>query len=202
MPTWSEPSPALRDQIRARQHTENSELDDAGLREVEDREIRGDRAKQEEIGLQAVTDGEFRRSWWHFDFYRALDGCELREAEQGIQFHGIQTKAQTIAVTGKIDFPADHPMLAHLKFLKRIAHATPKMTIPSPSVLHFRQGYNAIKPVYPDIDEYFDDLAHAYQKAIRAFYDAGCRYLQLDDTVWAYLCSRSSALARASAATM
>jgi 5-methyltetrahydropteroyltriglutamate--homocysteine methyltransferase len=164
-------------------------LDDAGLREVEDREIRAIVHKQEEIGLQAVTDGEFRRSWWHFDFYRALDGCELREAEHGIQFHGIQTKAQTIAVTGKIDFPSDHPMLAHFMFLKSIARATPKMTIPSPSVLHFRQGYNAIKHVYPDIDAYFDDLANAYQKAIRAFYNAGCRYLQLDDTVWAYLCS-------------
>jgi 5-methyltetrahydropteroyltriglutamate--homocysteine methyltransferase len=164
-------------------------LDDAALREVEDREIRAIVRKQEEIGLQAITDGEFRRSWWHFDFYRALDGCELREAEHGIQFHGIQTKAQTIAVTGKIDFPSDHPMLAHFTFLKSIAHATPKMTIPSPSVLHFRQGYNAIKNVYPDIDAYFDDLANAYQKAIRAFYNAGCRYLQLDDTVWAYLCS-------------
>ena len=136
-------------------------LDDAGLREVEDREIRAIVRKQEEIGLQAVTDGEFRRSWWHFDFYRALDGCELREAEHGIQFHGIQTKAQTIAVTGKIDFPSDHPMLAHFTFLKSIAHATPKMTIPSPSVLHFRQGYHAIKNVYPDIDAYFDDLANA-----------------------------------------
>ena len=173
----------------ARAAHEEQRLDAAGLREVEDREIRAVVRKQEEIGLQAVTDGEFRRSWWHFDFYRALDGCELREAEQGIQFHGIQTKAQTIAVTGKIDFPSDHPMLAHFAFLKSIARATPKMTIPSPSVLHFRQGYHAIKHVYPDVDVYFDDLAKAYQKAIRAFYNAGCRYLQLDDTVWAYLCS-------------
>src|SRR5580765_628432 len=173
----------------ARAAHEEQRLDAAGLREVEDREIRAVVRKQEEIGLQAVTDGEFRRSWWHFDFFRALDGCELREAGHGIQFHGIQTKAQTIALTGKIDFPSDHPMLAHFTFLKSVARATPKMTIPSPSVLHFRQGYNAIKHVYPDIDAYFDDLANAYQKAIRAFYNAGCRYLHLDDTVWAYLCS-------------
>jgi len=165
------------------------QLGDADLREIEDREIRAVVRKQEEIGLQGATDGEFRRSWWHFDFFRRLDGCELREADHGIQFQGMQTKAQTIAVTGKIGFPSDHPMLAHFRFLKEIARVTPKMTIPSPSVLHFRQGYTAIKPVYPDIDEYFDDLARAYQKAIRAFYEAGCRYLQLDDTVWAYLCS-------------
>jgi 5-methyltetrahydropteroyltriglutamate--homocysteine methyltransferase len=179
--------PAAIKDARARHAT--NELGDAGLREIEDREIEIIVRRQEEIGLQAVTDGEFRRSWWHFDFFRELVGCELREAEHGIQFHGIQTKAQTIAVTGKIDFPSAHPMLAHFKFLKAIARVTPKMTIPSPSVLHFRQGYAAIKGVYPDIDVYFDDLARAYQKAIRAFYDAGCRYLQLDDVVWAYLCS-------------
>ena len=189
--------PAALKDARAR-HAANT-LGDAELRAIEDREIETIVRRQEEIGLQAVTDGEFRRSWWHFDFFRELAGCELRAAEQGIQFQGLQTKAQTIAVTGKIDFPAAHPMLAHFNFLTRIACATPKMTIPSPSVLHFRQGYTAIKGVYPDIDAYFDDLARAYQKAIRAFYDAGCRYLQLDDVVWAYLCSeeqRAGARAR------
>ncbi len=177
---------ALKD---ARLRHAAKELDDAGLRAIEDREIETIVRKQEAIGLQAVTDGEFRRSWWHFDFFRELVGCELREAEHGIQFQGVQTKAQTIAVTGRIDFPSDHPMLAHFNFLKATSRATPKMTIPSPSVLHFRQGYTAIKGVYPDLDEYFNDLALTYQKAIRAFYDAGCRYLQLDDVVWAYLCS-------------
>ena len=90
-------------------------------------------------------------------------------------------------------------MIAHFAFLKAHTRLVPKMTIPSPSVLHFRIGYNAIKPIYPDIDVFFDDLAVAYQAAIRAFYDAGCRYLQLDDTVWAYLCSedqRAQARAR------
>jgi 5-methyltetrahydropteroyltriglutamate--homocysteine methyltransferase len=179
--------PAAIKDARARRAT--NELGDAGLKEIEDREIEIVVRRQEEIGLQAVTDGEFRRSWWHFDFFRELVGCQLREAEHGIQFQGMQTKAQTIAVTGKIDFPSAHPMLEHFKFLNGIARVTPKMTIPSPSVLHFRQGYAAIKGVYPDIDAYFDDLAAAYQKAIRTFYDAGCRYLQLDDVVWAYLCS-------------
>jgi 5-methyltetrahydropteroyltriglutamate--homocysteine methyltransferase len=178
--------PAIKD-ARAR-HAEK-QLDDAGLKAVEDREIEAIVRQQEATGLQSATDGEFRRSWWHFDFYSQLEGCELRQGGHGIQFQGMQTKAQEVVITGRVDFPADHPMLAHFRFLKSIARVIPKMTIPSPSVLHFRQGYTAIKPVYPDIDRFFDDLGSAYQKAIRAFYDAGCRYLQLDDTVWAYLCS-------------
>ena len=94
-------------------------------------------------------------------------------------------------MTGKLDFPANHPMLEHFKFLAANTKLVPKMTIPSPSVMHFRGGRKAISPqAYPDMDAYFDDLARLYGKAIKAFYDAGCRYLQLDDTVWAYLCSK------------
>ena len=97
-------------------------------------------------------------------------------------------------VIGKLDFPDDHPMLDHFRFLKKhadIAHVTPKMTIPSPAVLHFRGGRKSIsKEVYPDLDAFFEDLGKTYRKAVKAFYDAGCRYLQFDDTVWAYLCSQ------------
>ncbi len=156
-------------------------------------------ARQEAVGLQSATDGEFRRSWWHFDFLAGLDGCQLVQLDHGIAFHGVQTKAETVNVVGKVGWPAHHPMIEHFKFLKDHTKLVPKMTIPSPSVLHFRSGYNAIKSVYPEIDEFFDDAAAAYGKAIRAFYDAGCRYLQLDDTVWAYLCSaeqREQAAAR------
>ena len=111
--------------------------------------------------------------------------------DHGIQFHGVQTKPESLKVTGKLDFPADHPMLEHFKFLKANTKVVPKMTIPSPSVMHFRGGRKAISPhAYPDMGAYFDDLATLYGKAIKAFYDAGCRYLQLDDTVWAYLCSK------------
>ncbi len=147
-------------------------------------------AKQEKVGLKAVTDGEFRRSWWHFDFLGALDGVDVVEAEHGIQFQGVQTKAQTLKVSGRVDFPSDHPMLEHFRFLKSVTKVTPKMTIPSPSVLHFRGGRRAIDTsIYPDMDSFYADTAAAYRKAVNAFYDAGCRYLQLDDTVWAYLCS-------------
>ena len=169
------------------------------LRAVEDREIEKILARQAEIGLQSATDGEFRRSWWHFDFLAALTGCKLIQLAEGIQFHGVQTKAESIEVTGKIGWPAAHPMLEHFRFLKAHTRLAPKLTIPSPSVLHFRVGTDALKPVYPDIDRFFDDAAATYRQAIRAFYDAGCRYLQLDDTVWAYLCSeeqRAQAAAR------
>jgi 5-methyltetrahydropteroyltriglutamate--homocysteine methyltransferase len=174
----------------ARARHEKHEITDAQLKAIEDREIEKIIKKQEDVGLQSITDGEFRRSWWHFDFLKMLDGVELYSTEQGIQFAGVQSRAENVRVVGKIDFPADHPMLGHFKFLKAHTRAVPKMTIPSPSVLHFRGGRAAIrKDVYPDLDGFFEDLAKAYAKAVRAFYDAGCRYLQFDDTIWAYLCS-------------
>src|SRR6202007_3095532 len=175
----------------ARAKREKGQITPAQLKAVEDEEIRKVIKKQEEAGLQLATDGEFRRSWWHFDFYWHLTGCERVVLDHGIQFHGVQTKPESLKVTGKLDFPTDHPMLEHFKFLKANTKATPKMTIPSPSVMHFRGGRPAIsKTAYPDMGAYFDDLAKLYGKAIKAFYDAGCRYLQLDDTVWAYLCSK------------
>ena len=172
----------------AREQRARGEITAEALRAIEDREIEAAIAKQEQIGLKLATDGEFRRAWWHFDFFRALNGVTFYTSDQGIQFHGVQTKAETIKIDSKIAF-AGHPMLEHFKFLKAHARATPKMTIPAPSTLHFRQGRAAIsKEVYPDLDAFFADLAKAYQAAIRAFYDAGCRYLQLDDTAWSMLC--------------
>ena len=174
----------------ARAKREKGEISAAELKAVEDREIEKIIRKQEEIGLQLATDGEFRRSWWHFDFFGMLDGVEIYELDHGIQFQGVQTKPRSIKVTGKIGF-SNHPMLEHFKFLKAHTKVTPKMTIPSPSVMHFRLEPGAVsKDAYPNRDAIFDDLAAAYQKAVKAFYDAGCRYLQFDDTAWAYLCSQ------------
>jgi len=175
---------------QARKQFQAGEIDAGQLRAVEDKEIRRVVELQREAGLAVLTDGEFRRAWWHFDFFEGLDGVEGYDAVQGIQFNGVQTKARSIKVTGKLGF-SDHPMLEDFRFLKSISgSATPKMTIPSPSVMHFRGGRDAIsKEIYPDLKAYFDDLAQVYRDAIKAFYDAGCRYLQLDDTVWAYLCS-------------
>ncbi len=175
----------------ARAKREKGEIGAAQLTEVEDREIEKIIKKQEEVGLKVATDGEFRRSWWHFDFYGMLDGVEIYELDHGIQFHGIQTKPRGVRVKGKLGF-SQHPMLEHFKFLQAHTRLTPKMCIPSPATLHFRLEPNAVDTkFYADRDAIFDDLAKTYQQAIRGFYDAGCRYLQFDDTAWAYLCSQA-----------
>ncbi|MEI7805318.1 MAG: 5-methyltetrahydropteroyltriglutamate--homocysteine S-methyltransferase [Hyphomicrobiales bacterium] len=178
--------PAPLQQARAKRA--KGEIDAAQLKAVEDREIEKVIKKQEEIGLQLVTDGEFRRSWWHFDFFRNLEGIEFYFTDKGIKFHGVDTKAESVRTVGKLGF-AGHPHIEHFKFVKDHARAVAKMTIPAPGVVHFRQGRVSIdKKVYPDLEPFFEDLAQAYKKAVQAFYDAGCRYLQLDDTTWAMMC--------------
>ena len=178
--------PAPLKQARAKH--EKGEINAKQLAEIEDREIEKVVKKQEEVGLKLATDGELRRSWWQFDFYKGLDGVELYSTGKGITFAGVETKAESVRVVGKVDF-STHPHLAHFRFLKEHTRVTPKMTIPAPSTLHFRQGRQSIdKQAYPDIEGYFQDVGLAYQKAIRAFYDAGCRYLQLDDTAWSMIC--------------
>ena len=173
----------------ARTKHEKGEITDAQLKAIEDAEIIKIIKKQEEIGLQPVTDGEFRRAWWHYDFFGMLDGVDVVASDHGIQFKGVATKGHGIRVTGKLDFPADHPHLAHFRFLASVTSRVPKMTIPSPSMLHYRGGRKAIDPsAYLKMEDYYDDLGKAYAKAIRAFYDAGCRYLQLDDTSLSYFC--------------
>ena len=173
----------------ARADFEDGKIDAENLRSIEDQCIRKVVHRQESVGLQAVTDGEFRRAWWHFDYLAGLEGVELVQSEHGIRFHGVQTKPGTIAVTGRVGFDG-HYMLDHFRFLHGIVSVMPKMTIPAPSVLHFRGGRKSIsRQVYPGLDEFFADSAEAYRKAVLAFYAEGCRYLQFDDTVWAYLCS-------------
>lgn len=172
----------------ARAQHAKGDLHASALAEIEDAEIEKVVKKQEGIGLQLATDGEFRRSWWHFDFYRGLEGVEFYQSGEGIHFAGVDTKPESVRVIGKVGFNK-HIHIDHFRFLKAHTSVTPKMTIPAPSTLHFRQGRQSIsKDVYPDIESYFDDVATAYQKAIRAFYDAGCRYLQLDDTAWSMIC--------------
>jgi 5-methyltetrahydropteroyltriglutamate--homocysteine methyltransferase len=174
----------------ARAKREKGEITADALRAVEDQEIEKVIRKQEEIGLKLATDGEYRRSWWHYDFFGMLDGVEIIEGNVGIQFQGVLTKPHVIHIKDKIGF-SNHPMLEHFKFLKAHTKVTPKMTIPSPAVMHFRLEPDAVeKSAYGSRDHIFDDLGAAYQKAVKAFYDAGCRYLQFDDTAWAYLCSQ------------
>lgn len=164
------------------------------LRSLEDAEITKLVEKQKKVGLKAVTDGELRRAWWHLDFLWGLDGVKKVEAEHGsIAFHGKETKAETIEIEGKIDFTG-HPFLKDFKTLQSIAGDSPaKFTIPSPSMLHLittvrKVGYQPLD-LYQDDTILRRDIAKAYKKAIAAFYEAGCRYLQLDDTSWGEFCS-------------
>jgi len=169
-------------------------LDDAGVRAAEDAAIVDVIAKQADAGLKLATDGEFRRGSWQYDFFAGLDGVTVTGAEGGVELGGVRTTNQQLFVDGHLGFPREHPMLEHFRFLRDHAPAgvTPKMTIPSPAVLHFRLDREGLAGgAYVDHDELFDDLARTYRDAVRAFYDAGCRYLQFDDTTWTYLCSRA-----------
>ncbi len=168
-------------------------LDDAALRDVEDSAIADLLVKEADAGLRLATDGEFRRSWWHFDFFGGLGGVEIVELDHGIQFQGVQTKPRGVEISGPIRFDASHPFLDHFRSLKaqlaRTTGATPKFTIPSPTVLDFRLEPGHIDGPYGGRDDIVDDLVTAYRDALQAFYDAGARYVQFDDTAWAYLCS-------------
>jgi 5-methyltetrahydropteroyltriglutamate--homocysteine methyltransferase len=178
--------PAPLKEARARH--EKGEIDAAALMAVEDDEIRKAIRKQEEVGLRLATDGEFRRSWWQFDFFKLLDGAELYRTAHGIKFAGVETRPEDIRVTGKIGY-SGAPMIDHFQFLAANTKVTPKMTIPSPTVLQYRVGRKPIDDgIYKTMDAFFADLGLAYRKAIKAFADAGCRYIQLDDTSYAHLC--------------
>jgi len=171
----------------ARRKWKAGALDAAALKDAEDRAIREAVAKQEAIGLQSVTDGEFRRDWWHLDFLSQLDGVTTRQ-NPGPKFGGTGEQPPIPMVTGKIG--CSRPiMVDHFAFLKSATRRTAKMTIPSPSMLHLRGGRASISmDDYPDMDAFWSDVAAAYRKAIANFAAAGCSYLQLDDVAFAYLC--------------
>jgi 5-methyltetrahydropteroyltriglutamate--homocysteine methyltransferase len=173
----------------AREQREEGEIDAAALRAVEDGEIEKIIRKQQEIGLKSISDGEFRRAFWNYDFLGKLDGAEAYLGERKIKFQGPQPKPMMLRVIGKLGAFNGHPMLDHFRFVKAHTNATPKMTIPSPSSMHFRYGRDAVpQSIYPDMDEFYRDLGAVYRKAVRAFADAGCRYLQLDEVNFTYLC--------------
>ncbi len=173
----------------ARAKREKGEITFGQLKAVEDREIAAVIKRQEDIGLKAVTDGEFRRAFWNYDFLGALDGVEAYLGERKIKFQGPNPKPMMLRVVGPLGTFSDHPMLEHFKFVKAHTRVTPKMTIPSPSSLHFRYGRDAIPgSIYPDMEDFYRDLGQTYAQAVRGFADAGCRYLQLDEVNLAYLC--------------
>ncbi|AKO92157.1 5-methyltetrahydropteroyltriglutamate--homocysteine S-methyltransferase [Priestia filamentosa] len=165
----------------------NGEIDKDALKAVEDKEIEKLVQKQIETGLKSITDGEFRRSWWHLDFLSGLEGVEEFETEYISQFKGAKTKNKAIKVVGKVSFN-HHYMLEHFTFLKEAVEQygdgsqVAKFSIPSPNMLFTRIQEDSYYG--GNREQFYNDTVAAYQKAIQAFYDAGCRYLQLDDTSW------------------
>ena len=172
----------------ARRQYEKKEISKKELREVEDIQIEKLVKKQQHIGLKAVTDGEFRRGWWHLDFFLGIRGTEKIKINQGSNSYNKLMKAETFRVIDKIKFE-DHPMIEDFKYLKGISkECIPKFSIPSPALFHFVESYNSNR-FYKDNEKFLCDIVDVYKNAIKAFYDAGCRYLQLDDTTWGTLCS-------------
>jgi 5-methyltetrahydropteroyltriglutamate--homocysteine methyltransferase len=177
--------------LQARERQKKGEMTREQLREVEDRAIRDVVRFQEDLGLEGVTDGEFRRTYFHIDFLEQLDGVETRGGLTS-HFHtkkgDIDFAPPVLHVTGKVRH-AKPIQRRDFEFLKSVTKRTPKVTIPSPTMLHFRGGRGAISSeAYPDLEPFFDDVARAYQDEIDDLAQAGCTYLQLDDTNLAYLC--------------
>jgi 5-methyltetrahydropteroyltriglutamate--homocysteine methyltransferase len=177
--------------LDARDRYKRGEIPREALRQAEDRAIRDIVRFQEELGLQGVTDGEFRRTYFHIDFLEQLEGVETRGGLTA-HFHTKQGDLEfappVLHVTGKVRH-AKPIQRRDFEFLESATKGTPKATIPSPTMLHFRGGRGAIsQQAYPDLEEFFADVASAYQDEIRDLAQAGCTYLQLDDTNLAYLC--------------
>ena len=181
---------ALKD---ARLQRERGEISAEKLTEIEDRAVAALIARQEAIGLQSITDGEFRRASWQTDFLQALDGIETFLGDRKLKFQGgAQPKQWVSRVKEKLGRFSGHPQIEQWKFVADHTRQTAKVTIPSPSALHFRQGRAAVpETIYPDMADFYRDLGNLYRKVVRGFADAGCRYLQLDEVNLAYLCDPS-----------
>ena len=180
----------------ARAKFSDGEITGEELERVENEEIIALVEKEKELGLQSITDGEFRRAFWHLDFLENLDGVELVEVEHfSVQFKDKDVKPKTLRIVGKIDFSENHPFVKHFKFLKEHAGDTPvKLTIPSPSMLHLitqvrEKNYVPIDRYKDNEALFYDDVVAAYRKALQYFYDLGCRNIQLDDTSWGEFCA-------------
>ncbi|MCW3793270.1 5-methyltetrahydropteroyltriglutamate--homocysteine S-methyltransferase [Paenibacillus sp. LS1] len=183
---------ALKD---ARLKYQNGEITAEQLNEVENAEIVKLVQKQKEVGLQAVTDGEFRRSWWHLDFFWGLDGVERTIIDEGYRFNGATSRPETARLTGKISY-SSHPFVAHYAFLKAAAgeDVVARQSIPAAAQFLFEldraENKESTQAIYPNRQELLSDIAGAYKASILAFYEAGCRSIQIDDCTWGALCDQ------------
>jgi 5-methyltetrahydropteroyltriglutamate--homocysteine methyltransferase len=179
----------------ARQARERNALPAEELTRIEDEAIREAVKLQEDVGLQVATDGEFRRKEWHMDFIRQFSNVKVVPSTIKMRFHTHEGDTDVtppgLRIEGKLGRP--HGIFVdHFKFVKSVTRVTPKQTIPSPSILHFRGGRAAVdQKAYPDMDGFFADLARVYSEEVRDLAAAGCRYLQIDETNFAYLCDES-----------
>lgn len=178
--------------LEARRDAERGDLAAEELRRLEDEAIREVVAHQEEVGLPSATDGEFRRASWHMGFLYQIGGVDKAQDHITVRFKNERGEFEFTPAGVRIDerLHLAEPIFAdHFDFLAaQVTTAMPKLTIPSPSMLHYRGGPAAINPdVYPDMEEFWSDLAQVYAEQIAALYQRGCRYLQLDDVSLAYL---------------
>ncbi|WP_445322106.1 5-methyltetrahydropteroyltriglutamate--homocysteine S-methyltransferase [Paenibacillus sp. FSL F4-0087] len=179
----------------ARAKYQNGEITSGQLEEVENAEIVKLVQKQKEVGLQAVTDGEFRRSWWHLDFFWGLDGVDRTIIDQGYEFNGAKSRPETARLTGKVSF-SSHPFVSHYAFLKGVAgdDVVARQSIPAAAQFLFEldraENKESTQAIYPNREELLTDIAKAYKEAILALYEAGCRSIQIDDCTWGALCDQ------------
>ena len=178
--------------VAARLAAEKAEIAPTELTRIQQEAIRGVVRMQEDIGLRLVTDGEYNRTFWQRDFLVKFDNVRQVAAKLTVRFHSAagtrDHSPPTLQVTGKLSRPTGI-FVEDFKFLKSVAHATPKITIPSPTTMHFRGGREAIdSKAYPDMDDFYADLARVYREEIHDLAQAGCRYLQIDEVNMAYLC--------------
>lgn len=180
----------------AREKFQNNEITKEELKKVEDYCILDLIAKQKKAGYLAITDGEFRRGWWHLDFFWGLNGISYHKSSQGLRFHDEETKAETAVVVGKIS-GENHPFVEHFKFVKaqEDENTIAKQTIPSPAQLLIQlrlpEFIGETRKIYPTDEELKADIVKAYQTVIQELYQAGCRNLQLDDCTWTLYADRA-----------
>src|ERR687892_138867 len=180
---------------QAREKRKEGRITAEELREIEDTSIRKAVAMQEAAGLQSITDGEFRRAFWHVDFLTGFEGIVATQSQYALKFHGeggAESETRSMMVVNSKVKRTRPVAVEHFSFLKKNTSRVAKLCIPAPTYLHMRGGRKVVNPAaYPDVEEFWSDMARAYREEIRGLAAAGCSYLQIDDVSFACLCDES-----------